>query len=146
MGTGSQGERLPISEEEKDRLVSILKKTMELGLAAVYSQEDSESDAVVDCQSRLTWCRSICCTFNFALTKDEVKRGLIKHDPDRPFFIASDKDGYCPHLERGILRCSVWADRPMRCRKYDCTGDSDVRPENIDGLIRSALKRMREKK
>jgi hypothetical protein len=136
-----EDERLPISEDEKDRLVSIMIKTMEMGIGAVYGQEDSGPDAVVDCGSRLPWCRSICCTFNFALTKDEVKEGLIEHNPDRPFFIAREKDGYCPHLERDTLRCSVWSGRPLRCRKYDCTGDPDVRPEKIDGLIRIALKR-----
>lgn len=138
-----EDKRLPISEDEKDRLVSIMIKTMEMGIGAVYGQEDDAPDAIVDCRSRLPWCRAICCTFNFALTKDEVERELIEHDPDRPFFIAGEKDGYCSHIERGTLRCSVWSQRPMRCRKYDCTGDPDVRPENIERLLKVALSRKR---
>jgi Fe-S-cluster containining protein len=137
---------LPISEEEKTKLVSIMKRTMELGIGAVYGQEDEKApDAVVDCTTRLAWCRSVCCTFSFALTKDEVKRGFIKHDRRQPFFVAREQDAYCPHLERGTFRCSIWSERPLRCRQYDCTDDPDVRPEKIEELIKSACNRLRQR-
>lgn len=111
-----------ITEEEKQRIVSALIKMMELGMSAVYGDEDPETpEAVIDCQSRLPGCEARCCTLNFALTKDEVKNGIIRHNPKRPYFIARDPDGYCPHLDRDTLTCREWDSRPLRCRRYDCT-------------------------
>jgi len=105
-------------------------KTLEMGIGVVYGQEDEGiPDAVVDCDARLQQCRSICCTFQFALTKEEVQKGKIKYDPKRPFFIARDEDGYCPHLDRQTLKCTIWSDRPLRCRRYNCTNDPYVWPE-----------------
>jgi Fe-S-cluster containining protein len=72
-----------ISDEERERILSLVQKMMAMGIGAVYGQEDE---------------------------------GL----PTRPFFIARDAGGYCPHLQRDTLRCSVWAERPLRCRRYDC--------------------------
>jgi hypothetical protein len=115
-------QEINIPEEELERIVSAMMKTLEMGICAVYGDEDDDvPDAAVDCESRLPECRAKCCTYHFALTKDEVRRGIIKHDPKRPFFIARDEDGYCPHLNRTTLRCRVWQDRPLRCRRYDCT-------------------------
>src|SRR3990172_5792389 len=115
---------LALSEEEKTRLIAVMERMLAMGIAAVYGDEDeSEADAVVDSQSRLILCKAICCTFRFALTKDEVKKGLICHDTERPFFIAREQDGYCPHLNRQTLKCTVWTDRPLRCRRYDCSKD-----------------------
>jgi len=115
---------LPLPEEEKQRLLSALRKMVEMGIAAVYGREDEGvPDAAVDCSPRLGDCRARCCTLVFALTKEEVAKGLIRHNPTRPFFIARDADGYCPHLDRNTLRCVVWEDRPLRCRRYDCGAD-----------------------
>jgi Fe-S-cluster containining protein len=116
-----------IPEEERQKILSLMQKMMEMGVCAVYGQEDEGvPDATVDCESNLKWCRSICCTFHFALTKEEVKKGHLKHNPSRPFFIAREEDGYCPHLKRDSLRCTVWPERPLRCRRYDCSEDPQV--------------------
>lgn len=119
------GDHPEIPEEEKERLLSIIQKMMEMGMGAVYGQEDEGvHDANPDCESNLEQCRAKCCTLQFALTKEEVQKGHLKHNPSRPFFIARDVDGYCPHLERNSLRCNVWSERPLRCRRYDCRNDS----------------------
>lgn len=120
---GKDRDNIEISEEDLERLVSAMMKTLEMGIAVVYGDEDEGPEKVVDCQSRLSKCRALCCTFQFALTREEVKKGHIKYDPKRPYFIAHDPDGYCPHLNRDSLRCTIWEDRPMRCRKYDCSDD-----------------------
>jgi len=123
-------DEIHIPEEELERVVSAMMKSLELGICVVYGDEDEDvPDAVVDCGSRLDQCRSLCCSFQFALTKQEVQRGHIRYDARRPFFIAHDADSYCHHLDRETLKCSVWKDRPLRCRKYDCTDDPQVRPE-----------------
>jgi hypothetical protein len=120
-------DELPIPEDEKKRVVSALIKMMEMGMGAVYGDEDDDvPDAQVNCDALIDRCRAKCCTFTFALTKDEVAAGKIDHNRKRPFFIARDDDGYCPHLERDSMKCSVWEDRPLRCRRYDCTNDPHV--------------------
>ncbi len=121
---------LDISHEEDKRIAPIIEKMLEMGMGAVYGQEDEGvPDAYVDCEANIRHCKAICCTFNFALTKKEVQKGHIKHNTRRPFFIARDSDGYCPHLDRDTLQCNIWEERPLRCRRYDCREDPDVWPK-----------------
>jgi len=126
-----ENQKLPeIPEEERQRIVSALIKMMEMGMGAVYGDEDDGvPDAQVDCDALMSRCRAKCCTLTFALTKEEVGEGKIRHNPERPYFIARDEDGYCPHLERSTFRCSVWEDRPLRCRRYSCANDPIVWPD-----------------
>ncbi len=114
-------EFLALSEKERERLVAVMEKMLEMGIGAVYGVEENGADARIDCRSRIAECRARCCTYHFALTKKEVEKGHIRHNPQRPFFIARDTDGYCPHLNRTTLLCRIWSERPQRCRKYDCT-------------------------
>jgi Fe-S-cluster containining protein len=116
-----------ISDEQKKKILLLMQQMMDMGICAVYGQEDEDvPDASVDCEANLKWCRAICCTFQFALTKEEIRKGHLKHRPSRPFFIARDTDGYCPHLDRSALICTVWSERPLRCRIYDCKKDPEV--------------------
>lgn len=111
--------------EEQTRIRVLMEKMMAMGLFAVYGEEDDQPENVVlDCASNLLTCKAACCRLHFALTKEEVKRGRIRHDLSKPFFIARDEDGYCPHLDRTSLKCTVWEDRPVRCRNYDCMKDT----------------------
>ncbi len=121
-----------IPPERRARLIEFLERAMELGLGAVYGDEDpDEPDADVDCASLTDRCQARCCTLIFALTKEEVAAGKVRWNPKRPYFIARDEDGYCPHLERGTWRCQVWADRPLRCRRYDCRHDEYIWPDGF---------------
>ncbi|MCW9013950.1 MAG: YkgJ family cysteine cluster protein [Gammaproteobacteria bacterium] len=117
-----------LSREEKLRIISVLEKMLAMGIGAVYGDEDEGvPDADVPCGKVIQQCKAKCCTFIFALTKDEVKKGLVKHNEAKPFFIARDEsDGYCPHLDRQTYACEVWHDRPLRCRRYDCQQDKAV--------------------
>lgn len=118
---------LPVSEEERRKIISVLNKMLEMGITAVYGREEEGiPDTVLNCDSRLDKCRARCCTYTFALTKEEVGKGLIRHDPARPFFIARGDDGYCAQLDRIALACTVWKDRPLRCRRYDCKAERTV--------------------
>lgn len=110
-----------LPEEARLKLRELMEKMLAMGLFAVYGEEDNHPEEVVlDCESVLQTCRAACCRLHFALTKEEVKKGRIRHNPVRPFFIARDNDGYCPHLDRNSLKCTEWEDRPERCRNYDC--------------------------
>lgn len=116
-----------LSEEQKLYIKKMLERLIELGIAVVYGDEPEDFQEVVfDETSCLNKCKAICCSFTFALTKDEVNKGLIKWNKKRPYFIARDEDGYCPHLNRETYKCEIWENRPIRCRIYDCRNDSNV--------------------
>jgi Fe-S-cluster containining protein len=120
-------EEIILSEEEKAYIKKMLERLMELGVGAVYGDEDdTEETVLMNCEENKKICRGICCSFIFALTKEEANKETIKWNPKRPFFIARDEDGYCPHLDRESLNCKIWGKRPERCRKYDCRKDKNV--------------------
>ena len=124
---------LAIPEHQRPRVLDMLaafEKTLERGVAAIYGDESADvPDADVDCARHLPQCGARCCTLIFALTPAEVEQGLVQFNPTRPYFIARDDDGFCPHLDRDSLQCEVWADRPLRCRRYDCCDNRDFWPD-----------------
>ncbi len=122
-----------LAPEERRRLLRVMEKMLALGMAGIYGDEsDDEPDADVPCNQVLGECRARCCTFIFALTREEVAEGRIAWNREKPFFIARDAhDGYCPHLDRDSLRCTVWEHRPLRCRRYDCRDDAEVWPNGF---------------
>lgn len=112
---------LPISEAERAKILEIALEHMIMIAGKVYGlEDDTEPEAEVDCGARTESCRAICCTYAFALTQEEVGKSFIKYNPERPFYIARDADGYCPHLDRVTFKCGIHDKRPLRCRKYAC--------------------------
>jgi hypothetical protein len=129
-----------MSPEQRMKLLSVMEKMIDMGMAAVYGDEDEGvPDANVECEKYLSHCQARCCTLIFALTKEEVKQGIAQYNKKRPYFIARDNDGYCPHLDRFNYRCSIWENRPLRCRRYDCRNDDHIWP---DGLPAESMERL----
>lgn len=116
---------------QRQRLLSFAEQAIEKKIFCVYGDEDAGvPDSNWPCHQYLDRCKAKCCTFIFALTKDEVELGLVQTNEQRPFFIARDPvDGYCPHLDRQTYQCGVYENRPLRCRRYDCEHDPAVWPE-----------------
>jgi Fe-S-cluster containining protein len=111
----------PLSDKEKAKIMEIALERMVMIEGKVYGLEDDiEPEMSVDCLSMVASCRAVCCTYVFALTQDEVKKGVIKHNPENPYYMARDEDGYCPYLNRETFLCSIHDKRPLRCRKYAC--------------------------
>jgi Fe-S-cluster containining protein len=109
------------SREEKGKLLSVALKNMVMIEGELYGlEDDSEPDAFVDCVSKISSCRARCCSYEFALTQQEVKKGFYKYNPSRPYYMAKDTDGFCPYLDRATFFCSIHDIRPQRCRKYTC--------------------------
>lgn len=129
-----------MSPEQRNKLLSLMEKMIDMGMAAIYGDEDEGlPDARVDCTKCIPNCKAKCCTLIFALTKDEVSHGHIQHNPVRPYFIARDEDGYCPHMNRQSYACTIWQDRPLRCRRYDCRDDSTIWPKGVPVKLTSAF-------
>ena len=82
-----------------------------------------ERKVKIDCKNRLHICKAACCSFGFNLSKQDVDEGVIEWNPDNPYRIAQDSDGYCRHLDRETYRCRVYQHRPLPCRSYDCRND-----------------------
>jgi len=115
------------TEEQRAYIKEMVEKLMEKRILVVYGDEDEKAEGVCfDNDGRRKQCKAVCCSFIFALTKGDVKKGISQWNPKRPYFIARDEDGYCPHLNRETLLCSIWEDRPERCRNYDCRKDQNV--------------------
>lgn len=118
-----------LTPELRQRLLRLVPKLIELGMGCTYSAEspeDGRAEADVDCARRTPLCRAVCCSFRFALTREETEAGEIMHDAGHPFFIAQGPDGYCVHHDRDGRLCTIWEKRPLRCRRYSCLAESRV--------------------
>lgn len=114
-----------LDEKKKQVAGRLVKSFIESGLGLMYQdpEEDKytfEHEANVDCLSRLSICKSICCKFPFALSKQDVEEGIIRWEFGRPYLIAHNPEGYCSHLDMKTYKCKVRDNRPLPCRGFDC--------------------------
>jgi hypothetical protein len=120
--------------DDRQEVVSkrLVKKFKEQGLGVVALQDFTENkyefdeEVQFDCEREMKYCRAACCRFDFALSRQDIEEGIIKWDLGRPYMVARDADGYCRHFDRKTFRCSVWRQRPIPCRGYDCRKDDRV--------------------
>jgi len=138
MAEDIQNEYKTMPDEERARLKNLLEKLMENGSLFIYGDEDDTEEPEINygCERKKD-CNSVCCSFIFALTKEEVEKGIIKWNQKRPYFIAREEDGFCPHLDRKNLLCVIYNDRPIRCRKYHCCNDPNVWNDWDKGILNS---------
>jgi hypothetical protein len=112
---------LPLSKEEREKIMETAFKRLVMINGKVYGlEDDAEQDVEVDCASLTATCKAFCCTYVFALTQEEAKNGFYKYNTEKPFYIARDADGYCPYIDRTTFKCGIHDKRPLRCRKYAC--------------------------
>jgi hypothetical protein len=120
-------------DEEKAKILSVALRNMLMIDGKVYGlEDDAEPDAFVDCASKISSCRANCCSYVFALTQEEVRKGFYQYNPDRPYYMARDADGFCPYLDRVTFFCSIHDRRPLRCRKYTCEHSVRRLPQRKD--------------
>ena len=123
---------LAIPLDGQKKLIDFLNRSLEMKIGVVYGSEDpNETEACVDCNAHFSHCKAKCCTLMFALTQEEAEAGKVAYNKNKPFFIARDEDGYCPHIDRKTYHCNVWDDRPIRCRAYSCEGDKHIWPKGF---------------
>lgn len=91
-----------------------------------YDKYTFEDEVEIDCASRLHLCHAACCRLPFALSKQDVREGIIHWDLGQPYLIAQGEDGYCCHLDRTSQCCTVREHRPVPCRAYDCREDKRI--------------------
>jgi Fe-S-cluster containining protein len=119
-----------IQDGEKEKILSAALKNMVIIAGKVYGlEDDSEPEVFIDCLSRISSCKAVCCSYAFALTQEEVKKGLYKYNPSRPYYMAKDADGFCPYLDRITFLCGIHDKRPFRCKKYSCEHEAGRLPQ-----------------
>jgi Fe-S-cluster containining protein len=114
--------------ESSDRL---RREYVERGMAVAMqefgvSKYEFKGGAEIDCGSRIHLCKSACCRLPFALSREDVKEGIVKWELGQPYMNARDGDGHCSHLDRCSGRCGVYEQRPIPCRGYDCREDRRI--------------------
>jgi Fe-S-cluster containining protein len=109
-----------LSEKFRDNGMGVVRQEPE------YDKYNLEGGVQIDCESRLAFCRAACCRLKFALSRQDVEEGILKWDFAPPYMIKQGQDGYCVHLDRQGCRCSVYQQRPVPCRAYDCRHDQRI--------------------
>ena len=98
--------------------------------ATVLLDDTADKRAVdgppIDCASLLHLCLGRCCKLDVALSAQDLDEGKLRWRYERPYVLRQDRDGYCAHIDRGSLGCTVYADRPAMCRKFDCRNDKRI--------------------
>ena len=82
--------------------------------------------AEVDCENRIHLCQAACCKLPLALSREDVREGVVQWELGQPYLIAHGTDGYCVHMDRETRGCTVYEQRPIPCRGYDCRQDKRI--------------------
>lgn len=101
------------------------------GLGVVFQEGEHDKyhfleEAAFDCAGRAGLCRAACCRLPFALSKQDLREGIVHWDFGQPYMIAQDGDGYCAHFDRDAVACTIYDHRPVPCRGFDCRNDRRV--------------------
>ncbi|ABA58343.1 Protein of unknown function UPF0153 [Nitrosococcus oceani ATCC 19707] len=99
------------------------------------SKYEFKGAAEIDCKSRVHLCKAACCRLPLALSKEDVQEGIVKWNLGQPYMNLRDTDGYCTHLDRCTGGCTVYEQRPIPCRGYDCRKDKRIWLDFEKGVI-----------
>jgi uncharacterized protein len=95
---------------------------------------DGVGTVVVDCEAgRRMGCRTLCCQLFVPLSLNEMRRGLQAQTPYSTL-LKQEPDGYCTYLDRANHRCTVWRERPVVCRRYNCNADPKLQVVLREGM------------
>jgi len=120
-----------LDERKKTIAGHLVKKFINEGMGLTYQEREQDKygfeAAQIDCEVRLPLCKAACCKMGFALSKQGVEEGIVKWNFTRPYLIARGEDGYCVHMDRGRLNCTIHSHRPVPCcGGYDCRSDQRI--------------------
>jgi Fe-S-cluster containining protein len=100
-----------------------------MGVILQDSQIDKyafERTTEIDCASRVHLCKASCCRLPFALSRQDVEERVVRWDFGVPYMIEQGADGYCSHHDRCTRRCTIYQERPVPCRGYDCRNGARI--------------------
>lgn len=120
-----------LDERKHDVAQRLAEQNREQGLGVMLQDPELdkyafEGEVEIDCVGRIELCRAACCRLPFALSKQDVREGIIRWELGQPYLIAQDEAGFCGHLDRDTLACTVRQYRPVPCRAFDCRRDARI--------------------
>ncbi|HEX8652915.1 MAG TPA: YkgJ family cysteine cluster protein [Pyrinomonadaceae bacterium] len=130
--------------EVGERLVEKFRQsgmTVELQESAIDKYEFQEGPQI-DCENRVHLCKAACCRLRFPLSEQDLEEGIVKWDLPHPYLIARRKDGYCSHLAEGSCHCTVYENRPLPCRVYDCRKDERIWADFEKRIVSPGLEKL----
>jgi Fe-S-cluster containining protein len=137
-----------LDERKKTIGGRLVEKFIDQGMGITHQEKEQDKytfEAVqIDCESRLHLCKAACCKLGFALSKQDVEEGIVKWNFARPYFIAQAADGYCIHMDRTKLNCTIHAHRPVPCRGYDCRKDTRIWADFEERIVSPELPKLLE--
>jgi Fe-S-cluster containining protein len=124
-------DREELEVRQQEMAEGLRQQYLERGMAVAMQEFGAskyafQNGAEVDCQNRVRLCKAACCRIPLALSREDVREGIVRWDLGQPYIIARDGDGYCVHLDRETYGCTIYAQRPIPCRGYDCREDKRI--------------------
>jgi hypothetical protein len=97
----------------------------------------------IPCEELMPICQARCCRMSFGISTQDLDEGVIQFDYGQPYLIRQrTSDGYCVHNDPTSHGCTVHAQRPRVCRKYDCRKDDRVWADYDKRIPASAVANM----
>jgi hypothetical protein len=106
-----------------------------------YDKYRFEHEVEIDCNSRIKICKAACCRIPFALSKQDIREGIVHWSLGEPYLIDHGRDGYCNHFDRETLGCRIYANRPVPCRGFDCRKDQRIWHDFENMILNSDINR-----
>jgi len=91
-----------------------------------YDKYNFQYGAEIDCENRVLLCKASCCRLPFALSRQDIYERIVNWDLGQPYMIEQGEDGYCNHIDRCNLSCTIHKNRPAPCRGFDCRKDKRI--------------------
>lgn len=117
-------------EERKEKVIESFGKNNEhmpkVHLVETPDKYTQGNEVCIDCENCHVICKGVCCKLWFALSVQDINEGIVKWDYMQPYGIARDKNGYCIHRDRSNHKCTVYENRPLVCKAYDCRQDRRI--------------------
>jgi Fe-S-cluster containining protein len=119
--------------DQRKKIVAgrLVEKNKEKGLGVViqdpeFDKYEFKEEVSINCSERLEYCHAACCKLPFALSRQDIREGVVRWDLGQPYMIEQNDRGYCTHLDEHSSCCSVHEQRPVPCRAYDCRNDNKI--------------------
>lgn len=115
-----------------ETLLKIKAAEVRSNVGRVWMHTDPEDkyaieDLDIPCAELIPLCKAACCKLEFALSTQDLDEGVIRWDYGVPYMIRQRaSDGFCVHNDPASHGCTVHAQRPRVCRKYDCRSDERI--------------------
>jgi Fe-S-cluster containining protein len=92
---------------------------------AGYTNKYEVPSPDVPCAELIPLCRARCCSFEVALSRQDLEERVVPFVVDRPYLLPRAPDGRCACMDEGGA-CTIYDKRPGTCREYDCREDARV--------------------